>query len=318
MSILVAGGAGFIGINLCKYLLEQNKDKKIICLDNLYTGKFKNIQFLKNNYEDRFFFIKEDICNKIQIEDNITEIYNLACPASPVAYQGQHALDTIKTCIIGTINLAELAREYNAKILQASTSEIYGEPQEHPQKEEYRGNVNTIGIRACYDEGKRCAETIMAEYNRIYGVDTKIVRIFNTYGLYMDKNDGRVITNIISQVLTNKDITVYGDGTQTRSFCYVDDLVQGLISLMNTDNIHFPINLGNPKEFTINELVKLVQEKIPESTSKVTFYPLPQDDPSRRKPCINKAKKMLNWQPKIQLSEGLDKTIKYLRGELWK
>ena len=318
MSILVAGGAGFIGTNLCKTILENDKYKEIICIDNLYTGKTKNILPLIHNYPDRFCFIEEDICNVhfMDIQDDITEVYNLACPASPVAYQGAHALETIKTCVQGTLNLAELSREHNAKMLQASTSEIYGEPEEHPQKEGYRGAVSTTGIRACYDEGKRCTETIMAEYNRIYDMDTKIVRIFNTYGPYMDKNDGRVITNVISQALTNSDITVYGYGTQTRSFCYVDDLVRGLLSLMATDDIHSPVNLGNPKEFTINELVELVQKKIPESTSKVTYHPLPQDDPSRRRPCIDKASNLLHWQPEIELAEGLDRTIEYLRGEV--
>lgn len=309
MKILVTGGAGFIGSNLCRKLLEQGHH--VICMDNLYTGKYKNIEELTKKVN--FDFINYDICSPFHIT-NLDQIYNLACPASPPAYQGEHAIETTKACTVGVIRLLDLAKETNAKFLQASTSEIYGEPLEHPQKEEYRGNVNPIGIRACYDEGKRCAESLVMDYHRIYGIDTKIVRIFNTYGPYMDKDDGRVVTNFIKQALKNEDITIYGNGYQTRSFCYIDDLVEGLIAVMN-GNYNEPVNLGNPNEFTIRELAELVIEKIKPKCS-LNWCNLPMDDPTRRKPCIDKAIKLFNWQPTIQLSEGLDKTIEYLKGEI--
>ncbi len=301
--ILITGGAGFIGSNLCKKLL---KDNKIICLDNLYSGSIKNIEkFIKN---DNFEFIEHDITNPIDLK--VDEIYNLACPASPVAYQND-AIKTIKTCILGVINMLELAVKNNAKILQASTSEIYGDPLEHPQKEQYWGNVNTIGIRSCYDEGKRCAETLMMDYHRQKKARIKIIRIFNTYGPNMQKNDGRVVSNFIVQALDNKDITVYGEGSQTRSFCYVDDLIDAMIKVMNTDDkFTGPINLGNPCEFTIKELAQKVI-KLTKSDSRLIYKPLPSDDPKQRKPDITLANKILNWKPSTDLDEGLKITINY-------
>lgn len=302
-TILIAGGAGFLGSNLCKKLIEDNI---VICIDNLQTSDISNIMPLMSH--PNFKFIEHDIINPIDIEVN--EIYNLACPASPVHYQ-KTPIETIKASIFGIFNLLELAKKYNAKILQASTSEIYGDPMIHPQKESYWGNVNINGPRSCYDEGKRCAETIMCDYQRQFNTEIRIARIFNTYGENMQKNDGRVISNFIVQALENKDITIYGDGTQTRSFCYVDDLIDGLIKLMNS-NITTPTNLGNPVEYSMLNIAKIILKKI-KTTSKIIYKDLPQDDPTKRKPDISKAKKELNWEPKVSLNEGLDKTIEYFR-----
>lgn len=304
--ILVTGGAGFIGSNLCKSLLDENCH--VICLDNLYSGSMDNIKQFSNN--NNFEFIKHDVTLPIDIK--IDEIYNFACPASPVSYQN-NAIKTIKTCVIGAINMLELAIKYDAKIMQASTSEIYGDPTEHPQKESYWGNVNTIGIRSCYDEGKRAAETLMMDYHRQKHARIKIIRIFNTYGPYMQKNDGRVISNFIVQAINNKDITIYGDGSQTRSFCYIDDLINAIIKTMKTEDLFTgPINLGNPDEYTIKELAQKIIT-LTNSKSKIIFKPLPQDDPKKRKPDISLAKVNLNWQPNIKLDEGLNKTIAYFQ-----
>ena len=301
--ILIAGGAGFLGSNLCEKLIESNE---IICIDNLSTGSKKNIEpfFALPN----FTFIEHDIVKPIDIKAD--EIYNLACPASPIHYQ-KDPLQTLKTSVFGIYNLLELAKKYNAKILQTSTSEIYGNPLEHPQKETYFGNVNINGVRSCYDEGKRCAETFMYDYNKQHNIDIKIARIFNTYGKNMCIDDGRVISNFIVQALQNKDITVYGDGKQTRSYCYVDDLIDGLIKLMNS-NITTPTNLGNDDEYTILKTAELIIQKT-NSKSKLIFKELPQDDPIKRKPDLTKAKKELNWEPKIKLDEGLNKTIAYFK-----
>ncbi len=302
-TILIAGGAGFLGSNLCKKLI---KDNIVICLDNLITGNMANIiPYLES---PNFKFIKHDIINPIDIE--IDEIYNLACPASPIHYQ-KDPIHTLKSSVFGIYNLLELAKKYNAKILQASTSEVYGNPLEHPQKESYFGNVNINGPRSCYDEGKRCAESIMYEYNKQYNTQIRIARIFNTYGKNMQKDDGRVISNFIIQALKNEDITIYGDGLQTRSYCYVDDLIDGLIKLM-ASNITTPTNLGNPIEYTILKTAKIIISKT-NSQSKLIFKNLPIDDPQKRKPDISKAKKELNWEPKISLNEGLDNTISYFK-----
>ena len=302
-TILIAGGAGFLGSNLCKKLI---KDNIVICLDNLITGNMANIiPYLES---PNFKFIKHDIINPIDIE--IDEIYNLACPASPIHYQ-KDPIHTLKSSVFGIYNLLELAKKYNAKILQASTSEVYGNPLEHPQKESYFGNVNINGPRSCYDEGKRCAESIMYEYNKQYNTQIRIARIFNTYGKNMQKDDGRVISNFIIQALKNEDITIYGDGLQTRSYCYVDDLIDGLIKLM-ASNITTPTNLGNPFEYTILKTAKIIISKT-NSQSKLVFKNLPIDDPQKRKPDISKAKKELNWEPKISLNEGLDNTISYFK-----
>ena len=302
-TILIAGGAGFLGSNLCKKLI---KDNIVICLDNLITRNMANIiPYLES---PNFKFIKHDIINPIDIE--IDEIYNLACPASPIHYQ-KDPIHTLKSSVFGIYNLLELAKKYNAKILQASTSEVYGNPLEHPQKESYFGNVNINGPRSCYDEGKRCAESIMYEYNKQYNTQIRIARIFNTYGKNMQKDDGRVISNFIIQALKNEDITIYGDGLQTRSYCYVDDLIDGLIKLM-ASNITTPTNLGNPIEYTILKTAKIIISKT-NSQSKLIFKNLPIDDPQKRKPDISKAKKELNWEPKISLNEGLDNTISYFK-----
>lgn len=302
-TILIAGGAGFLGSNLCKKLI---KDNIVICLDNLITGNMANIiPYLES---PNFKFIKHDIINPIDIE--IDEIYNLACPASPIHYQ-KDPIHTLKSSVFGIYNLLELAKKYNAKILQASTSEVYGNPLEHPQKESYFGNVNINGPRSCYDEGKRCAESIMYEYNKQYNTQIRIARIFNTYGKNMQKDDGRVISNFVIQALKNEDITIYGDGLQTRSYCYVDDLIDGLIKLM-ASNITTPTNLGNPIEYTILKTAKIIISKT-NSQSKLIFKNLPIDDPQKRKPDISKAKKELNWEPKISLNEGLDNTISYFK-----
>lgn len=304
--ILVTGGAGFLGSNLCEKLLY--KGNEVICMDNFYTGRKENIsELLKNK---NFKVIEHDVEEYYDVQ--VDEIYNLACPASPPHYQ-KSPTKTTKTSVLGAINVLELAKKYNSKVLQASTSEVYGDPLEHPQDELYRGNVNPIGIRACYDEGKRCAESLYFDYNREFKTRTKVVRIFNTYGPNMDPLDGRVVSNFIIQALENKDITIYGDGKQTRSFCYVDDLIDGLIRMMESeDNIIGPVNLGNPNEFTVYDLAKKVID-FTKSSSKIIYKELPKDDPTRRKPNINKAYKLLNWEPSIQLNEGIIKTIKYFK-----
>lgn len=306
-TILIAGGAGFIGSNLCRKLLAENN--KIICVDNFHTGKIDNV---KNINSDNFKLINHDIINPLNINEQIDEIYNLASPASPPHYQ-KSPIQTIKTNIYGVFNLLELAVKNDAKFLQSSTSEVYGEPLQHPQEESYWGNVNPNGIRSCYDESKRCAESICMNYYNMYGAKIKIVRIFNTYGKFMDPEDGRVVTNFIIQALKNEDITIYGDGKQTRCFCYVDDMVNGLIKMMKSSNkFTGPVNLGNPHEFTIKDLAKKIIDKT-NSKSKITNHDLPKDDPSKRKPDISLAMKNLNWSPKIMLDEGLDKTIKYYK-----
>ena len=305
--ILITGGAGFIGSHLCERLL--NEGNEVICLDNFFTGSKNNIVHLMDN--PYFEVIRHDIEEPILIE--VDEIYNLASPASPIHYQ-KDPVKTVRTNVMGAINVLDIAKRSGAKVLQASTSEVYGDPEIHPQVEEYRGNVNPIGPRACYDEGKRCAETLFFDYHREYGVDIRVVRIFNTYGPKMAINDGRVVSNFIIQALKNQDITIYGDGNQTRSFCYVEDLVDGLIKMMNSKEIG-PINLGNPNEFTILELAEMVI-KLTNSKSKIVFKPLPQDDPKQRQPDITKAKKHLKWEPKIELKDGLKETIKYFKERL--
>lgn len=304
--ILITGGAGFLGSHLCDRLVEERHD--VLCLDNFFTGTKSNINHLlgKPNFE----LIRHDLVQPIFIEAD--EIYNLACPASPIHYQ-YNPVKTIKTCVMGAINMLGLAKRVKAKILQASTSEIYGNPTVHPQKEDYWGNVNTIGIRSCYDEGKRCAETLFFDYYRQNKVNIRVVRIFNTFGPRMHPNDGRVISNFIVQALKNQDITVYGQGTQTRSFCYVDDLIEGLIRMMNgSDDFIGPVNLGNPDEFSILGLAEMVVS-LTASRSKIIFKPLPQDDPLQRQPDITLATKCLDWEPKLNLEEGLKKTIEYFR-----
>ncbi len=305
-TILIAGGCGFIGSNLCTYLIQN--DNKVICLDNFYTGNINNVNAIMNH--ENFTLIQHDIIEPIFIEQDIDEIYNLACPASPPKYQ-EDPIYTCKINFIGTMNLLGLAKEKNAKILLSSTSEIYGEPKISPQPEIYRGNVNTIGIRSCYDEGKRVAETLMTDYHKVHNIDTKIARIFNTYGPFMDKDDGRVVTNFVKQMLTNQDITIYGDGSQTRSFCYIDDQINGLVKLMQSD-CHDPINIGNPNEISIRELIRILQTKI-DTSSQITYRSLPEDDPTNRKPDITKAKELLKWYPEVELEEGIKKTIEYLR-----
>ena len=302
--ILVTGGAGFIGSHLCKKLLDEGNE--VICLDNFFTGAKSNVEKLLSN--SNFKLIEHDITEKF--EADVTQIYNLACPASPPHYQ-YDPIKTLKTSVLGIINMLELAKKCNAKILQASTSEVYGNPLVHPQAEMYWGNVNPIGIRSCYDEGKRCAETLMMDYHRRYNVDTKIVRIFNTYGPNMSQEDGRVVSNFILQALNNQEITIYGDGSQTRSFCYVDDLVDGLIKMMSS-NITGPVNLGNPSERTILDFAKLIIKLIG-SNSHINFLPLPSDDPIKRRPNISLAEKELNWTPKINIEDGLNKTIEYFK-----
>ena len=303
--ILVTGGAGFIGSHLCERLL--NEGNEVICLDNYFTGSKKNIIHLLDN--PFFELIRHDVTHPFFIE--VDEIYNLACPASPVHYQ-YNPIKTIKTSVMGAINMLGLAKRIKAKILQASTSEVYGDPEVHPQSENYWGNVNPIGIRSCYDEGKRCAESLFFNYNSQNNVDIKVIRIFNTYGPRMNPDDGRVVSNFIVQALKGEDITIFGDGKQTRSFQYVDDLVEGMIRMMNSRKGFFgPVNIGNPNEFTMLELAELVLE-LTGSKSKLTFLPLPADDPTQRQPNIDLAKKELNnWEPTIQLKEGLSKTIEY-------
>lgn len=306
--VLIAGGAGFIGSHLCKKFLEN--DNKVICLDNLFTGTLENINKFSNN--PNFEFIEHDINNYIDLK--VDEIYNFACPASPVHYQID-PIYTMKTNFIGTLNLLELAKDNNALFLQASTSEVYGNPLEHPQNENYLGNVNTIGPRACYDEGKRISETLCFDFYRKYNSNIKVIRIFNTYGPNMLENDGRVVSNFIVQALRNQDITVYGNGEQTRSFCYISDLVDGILKMSKSINFTGPVNLGNPDEYNIIELADKIIEMC-KSKSKITYKDLPKDDPERRKPNIDLAYHKLNWKPEIILEEGLNNTIKYFRNKI--
>ena len=307
MTILVTGGAGFLGSHLCEYLLA--KGEQVIALDNLFTGSLANIKHLTSN--GNFRFIEADIINPFEIDEKVDQVYNLACPASPVHYQ-YNPVKTIKTNVIGTTNMLGLAKRVKARFLLASTSEVYGNPVEHPQTESYWGNVNPIGIRSCYDEGKRVAETLTMDYHRQNRVDTKIVRIFNTYGPRMLFDDGRVVSNFIVQALRGEDITIYGDGSQTRSFCFVEDLVAGLLAMMNVDNFAGPVNLGNPCEIPVLELAERII-KLTNSSAKVVNLPLPQDDPVRRQPDISLAKEQLGWQPKVDLDTGLKRTIAEFR-----
>jgi UDP-glucuronate decarboxylase len=310
MRILVTGGAGFIGSHLCERLL--NEGNEVICLDNYFTGRKENIFQLMDDH--RFESIRHDVTEPILLE--VDQIYNLACPASPVHYQ-YNPVKTVKTSVMGAINMLGLAKRVRARILQASTSEVYGDPEIHPQTEDYWGNVNPIGLRSCYDEGKRLAETLFMDYHRQNAVDTRIVRIFNTYGPRMLENDGRVVSNFIVQALRGEDLTIYGTGEQTRSFCYVDDLVEGLIRLMNTegDDLHLPVNIGNPGEFTMNELADEVS-KAAGRTVNVVYLPLPQDDPKQRQPNIERAQSILGWSPTVPLAEGLERTVGYFRSRL--
>lgn len=309
--ILITGGAGFIGSHLCERLLNEGND--VICLDNFFTGSKDNIRHLLDN--NRFELVRHDVTKEYYAE--VDQIYNMACPASPPHYQ-YNPIKTIKTSVLGVTNMLGLAKRCRATILQASTSEVYGNPLVHPQTEDYWGNVNPIGIRSCYDEGKRCAETLMMDYHRQNNVDIRIIRIFNTYGPNMDPNDGRVVSNFIVQALQNKDITMYGDGTQTRSFCYVSDLVDGIVKMMNNEQKFIgPVNLGNPSERTVYDLAELII-KLTNSNSKIKFAPLPQDDPLQRKPDISLAKKELGWEPKVDIEEGLLKTIEYFAKKIKK
>jgi UDP-glucuronate decarboxylase len=304
--VLVTGGAGFLGSFLCERLLKEGCD--VVCVDNFYTGTKRNIIHLLGNHY--FELIRHDITFPLYLE--VDEIYNLACPASPVHYQND-PVQTTKVNVHGSINMLGLAKRLNARILQASTSEVYGDPAVHPQTEDYWGNVNCIGIRSCYDEGKRCAETLFFDYHRQHKINIRVVRIFNTYGPRMHPNDGRVVSNFVLQALNNRDITVFGDGSQSRSFCFVDDLIDGLIRMMNApDDFPGPVNIGNPNEFTIRELAEKVIE-LTGSTSKLVFRPLPEDDPLQRQPNIDLARAKLGWEPKIQLQEGLKRTIAYFR-----
>ncbi len=305
MRILITGGAGFLGSHLCERLLAEGNE--VICLDNFFTGRKENILHLLD--EKNFELVRHDVIEPILLE--VDQIYNMACPASPVHYQ-YNPVKTVKTSVMGAINMLGLAKRVRARILQASTSEVYGDPEIHPQTENYWGNVNPIGLRSCYDEGKRIAETLMMDYHRQNNVDTRIVRIFNTYGPRMLENDGRVVSNFIVQALRGDELTVYGSGEQTRSFCYVDDLVEGIIRLMNAEgeDIHLPVNLGNPGEFTMNELANEVANAVG-SKIKITHLPLPQDDPKQRQPNIERARNLLNWEPTIPLAEGLKKTVAY-------
>jgi len=304
--ILVTGGAGFLGSHLCEHLLSRGEE--VLCVDNFFTGRRSNIAHLLDNR--KFELLRHDVTHPLFVE--VDEIYNLACPASPIHYQ-LDPVQTTKTSVLGAINMLGLAKRLKAKILQASTSEIYGDPVVHPQRESYWGNVNTIGPRACYDEGKRCAETLFFDYLRQHQLPIKVVRIFNTYGPRMHPNDGRVVSNFIVQALKGSDITVYGDGSQTRSFCFVDDLIRGMVDAMNSrDGFTGPVNLGNPTEFTIRNLAELILEKTG-SSSRLIFQPLPQDDPRQRRPDISLAEQELNWSPDTPLEVGLDRTIQYFK-----
>ncbi len=305
--ILVTGGAGFLGSHLIDRLIGQGHE--VICADNLFTGAKRNIEHLHNN--PRFEFLRHDVCNPLKVE--VDEIYNLACPASPVHYQYNPVLTT-KTSVMGAMNMLGLAKRLRCRIFQASTSEVYGDPEVHPQREDYWGHVNPIGTRACYDEGKRCAETLFFDYHRQHGVEIKVARIFNTYGPRMHPRDGRVVSNFITQALNGEDLTIYGDGSQTRSFCYSDDLIDGFLRLMESSaDVTGPVNLGNPGEFTMIELAQQVL-KLTGSASNVAQLPLPEDDPKQRQPDISLAKSKLGWEPKVPLAEGLTRTIEYFRG----
>jgi Nucleoside-diphosphate-sugar epimerases len=307
--ILVTGGAGFLGSHLCERLLAQGAE--VICLDNFFTGTLDNIVHLRGN--PRFDIVRHDVTVPIQLE--VDRIYNLACPASPVYYQ-QDPVQTTKTSVHGAINMLDLARRLGIPILQASTSEVYGDPEVHPQKEDYWGRVNPVGLRSCYDEGKRCAETLFFDFHRQYGLPIKVARIFNTYGPRMQGDDGRVVSNFIVQALTGESVTLYGDGSQTRSFCYVDDLIDGLIALMQTpDEVTGPVNLGNPVEFSMAELAEKVLS-LTGSRSEITYRPLPSDDPRQRQPDISLARSLLSWSPSVQLEPGLERTIHYFRSLL--
>lgn len=310
--ILVTGGSGFIGSHLCERLLKEGNE--VICLDNFFTGQKSNVFHLMDNH--RFELVRHDVTQPYFVE--VDEVYNLACPASPVHYQ-YNPIKTSKTSVMGAINMLGLTKRIHGKMLQASTSEVYGDPKVHPQVETYWGNVNPIGIRSCYDEGKRCAETLCMDYHRQNGVRVKIIRIFNTYGPRMFMHDGRVVSNFVVQALKNEDITIYGDGSQTRSFQYVDDLIEGMIRMMDCtpDDFCGPVNLGNPGEFTIRQLAEMVID-MTGSRSKIVYLPLPQDDPTQRKPDISLAKKMLDWEPVVQIKDGLVKTIAYFEDELRK
>ena len=307
-TVLVTGGAGFLGSHLCERLLEMGEE--VICVDNFFTGRKQNIKHLLGN--PRFELIRHDIVHPLYVEAN--QIYNLACPASPVAYQF-NPIKTIKTSTVGMVNVLGLAKRCKARVLHASTSEVYGDPEIHPQTEEYWGSVNPVGPRSCYDEGKRVAESLCVNYHLAHGMSVRIIRIFNTYGPRMDPVDGRVISNFINQALHGKPMTIYGDGTQTRSFCYVDDLIEGMIRMMNQDETIGPVNLGNPVENSMLELAEVII-KITNSSSVLEHVDLPQDDPKRRCPDITKARELLNWSPQVSLSEGLQKTIDYYRGYL--
>lgn len=305
MATLVTGGAGFLGSHLCERLLAQGEE--VLCMDNFFTGRRKNVAHLLDN--PNFELMRHDVVDPFKVE--VERIYNLACPASPVHYQF-NPIKTVKTSVMGAINCLGLAKRVGARILQASTSEVYGDPEVHPQPESYRGNVNPIGLRACYDEGKRCAETLFFDYHRENAVDMRVVRIFNTYGPRMLPNDGRVVSNFIVQALQGEDLTIYGDGSQTRSFCFVDDLIEAMMRTMEQDQTVGPVNIGNPVEFTIRELAEQVLGKI-EGSSTIVEQDLPSDDPMQRKPDISLARKVLGWSPEIELSEGLDRTIPHFR-----
>jgi len=307
-TILVTGGAGFVGAHLCRKLI--NEGHKVICVDNLFTGRLNNIQGLMTN--ERFKFVKHDITEPFYFE--VDQIFNLACPASPIHYQ-YDPVQTIKTSVIGALNVLEIARKNRARILQSSTSEVYGDPLEHPQKESYWGHVNPIGARSCYDEGKRCAESLFFNYASKYDVDVKVIRIFNTYGPYMAEDDNRVISNFIIQALKNEPITVYGNGTQTRSFQYIDDLIHAMLLIMGQDSFHGPVNIGNPCEYSIIDLANLII-KLTKSNSPIVYQPCPPDDPTKRKPDISLAQEYLGWKPVISVEEGLLKTIDYFRSTL--
>lgn len=310
-TIVVTGGAGFLGSNLCDVLIKNNE--KVICVDNLFTGSKDNIEHLLTN--GNFEFINHDIIEPLFLDTlMIDQIYNLACPASPIQYQ-INPVRTIKANTIGVINMLGLAKKHRARILQASTSEVYGDPLEHPQKESYKGNVNTIGPRSCYDEGKRVAETLFFDYRRQHNLDIKVARIFNTYGPRMYENDGRVVSNFIVKALKNEPLEIYGNGLQTRSFCYVSDLITGLVTFMNTENFTGPVNIGNPIELEVKELAKKII-KLTKSKSKIIYKELPQDDPLKRRPDITLAKKMLKWEPKVPIDEGLTNTIEFFRQKL--
>ncbi len=308
MVTLVTGGAGFLGSHLCERLLERGQD--VVCMDNFFTGRRGNVAHLLDN--PHFELVRHDVVDPFKVE--VDRIFNLACPASPVHYQ-YNPIKTVKTSVMGAINCLGLAKRVDARILQASTSEVYGDPEVHPQPEEYRGNVNPIGLRACYDEGKRCAETLFFDYHRENKVDIRVIRIFNTYGPRMLADDGRVVSNFIVQALKGEDLTIYGDGSQTRSFCYVDDLLEGMMGIMDQDKTVGPVNLGNPTEFTIRELAEKVLEKVG-SSSKLIEKPLPSDDPTQRKPDISLAQEVIDWSPGVDLDEGLDRTIPYFRSLL--